>query len=97
MSIEQHDVRHLARLAKLALDEPDIPALATELARIVEYVAELAAVDTTGVEPWLPGAVLAAPLRPDTPARGLSAELALDQAPRRRERAFAVPAFVDDE
>jgi aspartyl-tRNA(Asn)/glutamyl-tRNA(Gln) amidotransferase subunit C len=44
MTIGASEVRHVARLAELAVAEEDLPLLATQLEAIVEFVAQLAEV-----------------------------------------------------
>jgi len=46
MKIGEQDVRHVANLAELAVDDADVPLLATQLAGIVEFVAQLDAIGT---------------------------------------------------
>jgi aspartyl-tRNA(Asn)/glutamyl-tRNA(Gln) amidotransferase subunit C len=54
-------IRHLARLARLALTDAEVRSLAPELAGIVRHVDSLAVVDTAGVEPMTHGAPLSGP------------------------------------
>lgn len=96
MPVTRHDVLHIAALAKLELDEAEIEPLITELGRILDYVATLDELDTSGVAPMTHVAVQSAPLRPDAALPGLSAEQALGEAPRAANDGFAVPAFVED-
>jgi aspartyl-tRNA(Asn)/glutamyl-tRNA(Gln) amidotransferase subunit C len=58
--MDEATIRHLARLARLALTDADVRALAPELAGIVRHVDALGAVDTGAVEPMTHGAPLAA-------------------------------------
>ena len=51
MPISEQEVRHLAHLARLDLSDAEISTQAHDLDAIVGYVAQLAEVDTTGVEP----------------------------------------------
>lgn len=96
MAITRHDVLHVARLARLGLEESELDQLAAELERIVAYVAELQSLDTEGVPPTAQVSVESAPLRPDEPVPGLEREQALAEAPRAHEGGFAVPGFVDE-
>ena len=45
------DVRHVAMLSRLALDEEHLKRLTGQLESILGYIAKLSEVDTTGVEP----------------------------------------------
>jgi aspartyl-tRNA(Asn)/glutamyl-tRNA(Gln) amidotransferase subunit C len=96
MTITRADVLHVARLARLGLEEHELGPLARELDAIVGYVNELREVDTEGVTPTTQIAVERAPLRPDRVERGLDHDAALSGAARTGDGAFAVPAFVDE-
>jgi len=51
MSIEVDEVKKIAKLACLNVDEADVQAYATSLSNILDLVAQMDAVDTTGVTP----------------------------------------------
>src|SRR5512141_3485986 len=51
MQIDHATVRHIARLARLAVDDAAAPALAGELARVLELADHLAGVELAGIEP----------------------------------------------
>jgi aspartyl-tRNA(Asn)/glutamyl-tRNA(Gln) amidotransferase subunit C len=51
MAISDDEVRAIARLARIDIEEKDIPAFATELSQILAFVAQMDGVDTTDVEP----------------------------------------------
>ncbi len=51
MSLERSEVESIAHLARLAVDEADIPRYAEELSRILDLVAQMNSVDTQGVAP----------------------------------------------
>ena len=51
-------IKKLAHLARLALTDAEVRALAPELAGIVRHVDALAAVDVDGIEPMTHGAPL---------------------------------------
>ncbi|MCU0618590.1 MAG: Asp-tRNA(Asn)/Glu-tRNA(Gln) amidotransferase subunit GatC [Gemmatimonadaceae bacterium] len=50
MAVSEADVRHVAALARLALDEARIPALVRELNTILDHMAVLADVPTDGAD-----------------------------------------------
>jgi aspartyl-tRNA(Asn)/glutamyl-tRNA(Gln) amidotransferase subunit C len=95
-TIDKAGVLHIAKLASLSLDEDEVAAMALELSRIVDHVAELEPIDTTDVPPTTSmskgdtGA-----LRPDVVKPGLSHDEALAGAPETSSGGFAVPAFLD--
>lgn len=51
MSLTEKDVRHVAHLARIDLPDAELPAVAAKLARIVGFVDQLRAADTTGIAP----------------------------------------------
>ena len=96
MSITRDDVLHIAKLARLRLEDDEVTALQADLGRILGYVEKLQELNTDGIPPTAHIAVDAAPLRPDAVVQGLSNETAIAEAPRPRNGGFAVPAFVDE-
>ena len=96
MAITRKDVLHVARLARLDLEEHEIEPMVRDLDRILEYFAELGELDTRDVVPTASVAVEATPLRPDAVAPSLDHDIVLGQAPQIAEDGFAVPAFVDE-
>ena len=49
--ISMNDVRHLAQLSSLQLDDTEAEALRVDLEAILGYIEQLSELDTTGVEP----------------------------------------------
>ncbi len=85
MSVSPRDVQHVARLAELAVDDADLPALTAQMDRIVSFVAQLSELgDLDGVASYLAGPERT-PLREDVVR---PAELA-------RTPAAIAPEFVD--
>jgi aspartyl-tRNA(Asn)/glutamyl-tRNA(Gln) amidotransferase subunit C len=94
--IDKAGVLHVAKLASLSLEEDEVLAMALELSRIVDHVAELEQIDTTDVPPTTSMSKDGADaLRPDEPKPGLSHEDALAGAPETSSGGFAVPIFLD--
>jgi aspartyl-tRNA(Asn)/glutamyl-tRNA(Gln) amidotransferase subunit C len=95
--INPSDVASIAALARLALSEDEIRAMAHDLEQILDYVASLDALDTTGVEPTAHGFDFATPSRPDRADPPLDPELAISNAPQRAASAFLVPRVLEEE
>jgi aspartyl-tRNA(Asn)/glutamyl-tRNA(Gln) amidotransferase subunit C len=95
-AIDRALVLHVAKLASLSLSEAEADRLAGELAKIVEYVAQIDALDTSDVPPTAHVQIDRTPWRPDELGPCLSHEDALAQAPRVEGEGFAVPAFVEE-
>jgi aspartyl-tRNA(Asn)/glutamyl-tRNA(Gln) amidotransferase subunit C len=88
-------VLHLAQLARLDIPAAELPKITADLAKILEHVRALDAVDTTGVEATAHVHLAALPLREDVVGASLDREEVLAQAPRHAEEGFAVPTFVE--
>ena len=95
--ITREDVERVAALARLSLSEEEAVRAAAELDTILEYVEELAKVDTEGVEPTYHVLPLATPFREDRAEAPLDPELALANAPEREGSAFVVPKVIEGE
>jgi aspartyl-tRNA(Asn)/glutamyl-tRNA(Gln) amidotransferase subunit C len=96
MTITQKDVLHVAALANLSLEDDEVESMKQDLASVLGYVQLLDELDLDGVKPTSHVAVECAPLRKDDHQSGLSAEVALREAPRTSASGFAVPGFVDE-
>ena len=59
--------RKIARLSKLRLTDKEIESYTGELAKILDFVAQLSEVDVSGVEPAIHGIPLASRFREDEP------------------------------
>lgn len=91
MSLPADEVRAIAHLARLALTDAEVEALRGELAAILDHVAALAEVDTTGVEPMTHATPMTLRLRDDVVEPPLPAEVALADAPAVRAGGFEIP------
>jgi|SRR4051812_8824626 aspartyl-tRNA(Asn)/glutamyl-tRNA(Gln) amidotransferase subunit C len=96
MALSQKDVLHIAELADLALEPEEVERLTRDLAAVLQHVAQLEELDTSGVELTLHIGSSQMPLRGDQLRPGLSQEAALAGAPRVGPGTFAVPKFVDE-
>ena len=89
--ITRADVEHVAQLARLALTEEEITSLTGELAAILDYAAEVSALDTEGVEPTAHPLPLVNVLRPDEVRPCLDRDEVLAAAPAVEDGRFRVP------
>lgn len=91
MSIGRDEVRHVARLAELAVREDELDRLVSQLNRIVAYVAQLDRLPPERmVEPFLPGPEAVA-LREDLPGPVPLARPPAELAPEFADGFFLVP------
>ena len=97
MAIDRAQVRHVARLARLALSPEEEERLAAQLGHVLEYIERLNAVDVSGVEPlsFAGDAQAGLPLREDVPVPCLAREKVLAHAPQQDGEAFVVPRIIE--
>jgi aspartyl-tRNA(Asn)/glutamyl-tRNA(Gln) amidotransferase subunit C len=95
--ISRAEVERIAHLARLHLDPAEADEARRRLEAILDYVAQLEAVDTHGVPATASVIPLATPMRDDVPGELLPPELAVANAPSARGTAFTVPRVLDDE
>jgi len=96
VSVDRDTVEYVAELARLRLDDDERRELTSQLATIVEYVAQLESVDVTDVPPAA-SVGTGTPPRDDEPGACLSQEEALANAPDADAGHFLVPRVLPDE
>ena len=95
MSVTPEDVRKIARLARIAVEDDRLEPLAVELNGILGWIEQLNEVDVDGVEAMASAVELALPMREDVVTDGDIAEKVLANAPRAEEGFFVVPKVVE--
>ena len=92
--INPQEVREIAALARLRLDDAEILRLTNELDGILGYIETVKGLDTSQVEPMTHAVPFDCPMRADGVGQSLTIDEALANAPRRRESSFEVPRIV---
>ncbi len=95
MSIDTATAAKVAKLARIAVPEGDLPALARELNGIIGFMEQLNEVDVTGVEPMVSVTPMRLKRRADAVTDGGMQAAILKNAPDAREGFFAVPKVVE--
>lgn len=95
MSIDIDTARKVAHLARIAVAEKDLPALAGELSGILTFMEQLNEVDVEGVEPMTSVTPMRLKRRVDVVNDGGYQDKILSNAPDAREGFFAVPKVVE--
>jgi aspartyl-tRNA(Asn)/glutamyl-tRNA(Gln) amidotransferase subunit C len=95
MSIDTQTARKVAHLARIAVKDEDLPALARELSGILTFMEQLNEVDVAGIEPMTSVTPMRLKRRQDVVTEGGMAEKILSNAPDAREGFFAVPKVVE--
>jgi aspartyl-tRNA(Asn)/glutamyl-tRNA(Gln) amidotransferase subunit C len=91
------DVRHVAKLARLALSEAQMLTLTPQLGSILQYVAKVNEADTTDVEPMAHALPLHNVLREDVVEPSLPLEKVLQNAPETDGPFFKVPKVIGED
>jgi len=100
MSLSDDQVRHLARLARIAIRPDESAAVVERLNRVLGLIDEMRRVDTSGVEPMahaLEGGHLSLPqrLRPDVVTETDRRELYQSIAPAVEGGLYLVPKVIE--
>lgn len=95
MSLDPATVKRIAKLARIRVDEAQVPRLQGELNNILGWIEQLSEVDVEGVAPLAGGAQMALRLRDDVVTDGGYPEDILANAPDRTGNFFAVPKVVE--
>jgi aspartyl-tRNA(Asn)/glutamyl-tRNA(Gln) amidotransferase subunit C len=90
--LDRAQVLHVARLARLDLDEAEVQRMASELSKVLDHVARIGELDLTGVLPTSHVVDVTGVLRPDVPTPSLTQEQALASAPEPVSGGFGVPS-----
>ena len=95
MSVDLETVRRIARLARIAVTDDDVPHLQGELNAILSFVEQLNEVDVRGIEPMTSVTPMAMKKRQDGVTDGGYPELVVRNAPAIDDNFFLVPKVVE--
>jgi aspartyl-tRNA(Asn)/glutamyl-tRNA(Gln) amidotransferase subunit C len=95
MSLTTQEVQKVARLARLAMNETEIEAARAQLSGIFNLIAEMQAVDTSGIEPMSHAQDLSQRLRDDVVSETDQRELFQSIAPQIESGLYLVPQVIE--
>ena len=95
MSIDADTVRRIARLARIAVAEEEVPQLQEELNAFLVFVEQLAEVDVSGIEPMTSVTPMQMKKREDRVTDGGIRDDVLRNAPATEDGFFLVPKVVE--
>ena len=95
MSVSPEQVRHIAKLARIAMSDDELARLVPELNAIIGWVEQLGEVNTDGVEPLTAVIEQKLRLRDDAVTDGNIREDVLANAPEAQHGFFAVPKVIE--
>ena len=94
MPIDDTEVRRIAELAHLHLEDAEVQRMRGELSRILDYIDHLARVETSGVR--ADSEETLTPLRPDEIGPSLPTAQVERNAPRFERGLFVVPRVIGE-
>lgn len=95
MSVDTSTVRHIARLARIAVSDAEAEALAPELSNILGWIEQLQEVDVGGVAPMTAVIPNQLRLRDDVVDDGGVRDQILANSPVAEHGFFAVPKVIE--
>ena len=95
MSVDTATVRHIAKLARIAVTDAEVESLAPELSNILGWIEQLGEVDVAGVAPMTAVIPNRLRLREDEVTDGGIREDVLKNAPVAEHGFFAVPKVIE--
>ena len=95
MSIDKDKIKHVAKLARISLDEKKTDSLTEDLSSIFKFIEKLNELNTKNTEPLT--SILNEPLRSrsDEIDDGKIKNKILENSPKKNEEFFIVPKVVD--
>jgi len=96
MKIKRDNIINIARLARLELSDKELDLFAPQLALILDYIAQLKEVDTSGVEPTSHVLSIQNVFREDLIKPSLGKDDALKNAPSKEDGLFKVPRIIEE-
>lgn len=95
MSVDAATVKRIAHLARIAVEDHEVPALQEELNQILRFVEQLGEIDVTDVEPMTAVVTTAMKMREDIVTDGGRADDIVKNAPATEDHYFLVPKVVE--
>lgn len=95
MSLDPATVRRIATLARIHVEDADIPRLQAEINGILGWIEQLNEVNVEGIEPLTGAATMALKMREDAVTDGFYPDKVLANAPDRAGDFYAVPKVVE--
>jgi aspartyl-tRNA(Asn)/glutamyl-tRNA(Gln) amidotransferase subunit C len=95
MSVDAATVKRIARLARIRVEDEDVPRLAGELNSILHWIEQLNEVNVSGVEPLTSVVAMKMKMRKDEVTDGHYPQDIVKNAPASKDDFFMVPKVVE--
>ena len=93
MSISLEQIKHLAHLSRLEFSEEELKEMQGDMGKILDFVAQIDALDLSGIEPLTQMSDSVNVMREDQTKGMIEKEEALKNAPDANSDYFRVPKF----
>ena len=94
MPLSEHDVRHVAMLARLALTDTEVEAMRDDLNSILGHIDEIQRLDLASVPPMAHAIAVTNVTREDVVIPPFPQQVAIANAPKAEHGAFVIPQIV---
>lgn len=95
MSLDKAEIRNIAWLARLSINEEDIPKYSLDLSKILGLVEQMNSIDTTGVDALAHPLEMTARLREDRISETNQREKFQAIAPETENGLYLVPKVIE--
>jgi len=95
MSIDKDTVKHIAKLARISLDEKKINSLSKDLSSIIEFIEKLNELNTEKTAPLTSIINASLQSRKDEILEGKIRDQILKNSPEKNEEFFVVPKVIE--
>jgi aspartyl-tRNA(Asn)/glutamyl-tRNA(Gln) amidotransferase subunit C len=94
--IDESQVRKVAKLSRLEINEDEVEEFTGQLGAILEYMEKMNQLDTSNIKPLAHCLPITNVFREDSVKDSLGTEETLENAPQHDQEFFKVPKILDD-
>lgn len=95
MAISEEEVKHVAKLSKLAFEDNEIHQFTVQFSEILDMIDQLSEVDTTGIEVMVRGTDVIDVMREDVSVPGTDRGLLFRNVKTAKDGYIEVPTIID--
>ena len=95
MSLDKEKIKHVAKLARISVDEAKVDSLTKDLNSIFKFIEQLNELDTSNVEPLTSILNESLRTRKDLINDGKIRDKILQNSPKKNDEFFVVPKVVE--
>ena len=95
MTLSNEDIKYVAKLARIHLDDNELDDLSNDLSVCLEYFEKINAINTDGVAPTFQPNNLSNVMREDVVSETMNQEIVLKNAPEHIDGFFRIPKVIE--